>query len=520
MVKNSKMAADKKELEDLVRVLGENRLPLRTPCMKGTRTTILQEIEDEIKNVDGPNMIWIRGSPGVGKSALAASIAIRLQEQHRHVICFRFDRTRSTTITTDALWRAVACSFANLYPSLREHLAKGSRKLISADVDRLFKSLIETPLSMLNNVPLEELPVIVIDALDECGGLRHDSSGKEDLQSLLHTLKHWIQVDHLKRLKVVITSRPEDHITFPDPIIIHEIPSGIDVKPGDSASKDIHALLKSRLESMGMKRTFIGKALDYLVPGAAGIFVWATTVASFLERDPEGRLAMLEKGDKKGLKGLYSLYSTIVEASFGPDLEEEEIRGVASVMGAMIFAREPLEDSVLIMLPGVKDPGSDADRLGLIRKGLVSVIDSSPVLRFHHRSFEDFLLSTSFRTEHPELLAIQDQDHQQHQLTVLCLRTLVSSQLHFNICSLESSIVKNVDIQATTKSTITRLLSYSCQYWADYLVNTPPDEALMKTVKFVMYEKLLFWLEAMSLLGKTYEASLILRRVLASKVCL
>jgi len=42
----------------------------------------------------------------------------------------------------------------------------------------------------------------------------------------------------------------------------------------------------------------------------------------------------------------------------------------------------------------------------------------------------------------------------------------------------------------------------------------------MKAVKFVMSEKLLFWLEAMSLLGKTYEASLILRRVLASRVCL
>jgi len=35
----------------------------------------------------------------------------------------------------------------------------------------------------------------------------------------------------------------------------------------------------------------------------------------------------------------------------------------------------------------------------------------------------------------------------------------------------------------------------------------------MEAVKFVIYEKLLFWLEAMSLLGKTYEASLILRRV-------
>jgi len=44
--------------------------------MEGTRTAVLQEIGDEIKNVDGLNLIWRRGSPGVGKSALAASTAI------------------------------------------------------------------------------------------------------------------------------------------------------------------------------------------------------------------------------------------------------------------------------------------------------------------------------------------------------------------------------------------------------------------------------------------------------------
>ena len=88
------------------------------------------------------------------------------------------------------------------------------------------------------------------------------------------------------------------------------------------------------------------------------------------------------------------------------------------------------------------------------------------------------------------------------------------------MCSLESSIIKNIDIEATVKSTIPPLVSYSCQYWADHLVHAPADETLMEAVEFVMYEKLLFWLEAMSLLGKTYEASLILRRVLASKVCL
>ena len=273
---------------------------------------------------------------------------------------------------------------------------------------------------------------------------------------------------------------------------------------------------------MEVEPVWIAKALDFLVRGAAGIFIWATTMANFLEQDPEGRFAMLERGGGKGLKSLdslYSLYSTIVKTSFGYGLEKEEIRAVVSIIGAMIFAKEPLDDNALIMLPGVKIPGSDVDRLRLIRNGLASVIDSGPILRFHHRSFEDFLLSPSLG-ELPKLLAIQDRDYQQHQLAVLCLKTLVSPKLHFNMCSLESSIVKNADLQATAKSTVPRLVSYSCQYWADHLVHTPSDKTLIKAVEFVMYEKLLFWLEAMSLLSKTYEASLILRRVLASKVCL
>ena len=49
--------------------------------MEGTRTTILQEIENKFKNVDGPNVVWIRGPSSVGKSALAVSIAIWLEDQ-------------------------------------------------------------------------------------------------------------------------------------------------------------------------------------------------------------------------------------------------------------------------------------------------------------------------------------------------------------------------------------------------------------------------------------------------------
>ena len=152
--------------------LGRKKLKLRKSCMEGTRSNILQAIETEVKNTSGHSMIWIRGSPDIGKSAPAASISTQLQDLNRHLTSFWLYRTQSTTMATDSLWRVVACDLARLYPSFRRHLVKHHNEHSSSDIDRLFKKLIETPLSSLGDVPCEGLPVIVIDALDECGGLR------------------------------------------------------------------------------------------------------------------------------------------------------------------------------------------------------------------------------------------------------------------------------------------------------------------------------------------------------------
>ena len=79
-----KIAEDKK-LDDLVSALGE--LALNEPCMKSACDAFFNEIKREPKNVNG------RGFPGAGKSVLAISIVIRLQNQNRHVISLQFDRT-------------------------------------------------------------------------------------------------------------------------------------------------------------------------------------------------------------------------------------------------------------------------------------------------------------------------------------------------------------------------------------------------------------------------------------------
>jgi len=85
-------------------------------------------------------------------------------------------------------------------------LVKHNKKHSSSNIDYLFKNIIEILLYSLDNMPCKELPVIVIDALDKCGGLRYDSSAKNDYEDLLYILKCWIQADHLKKFKLVITS--------------------------------------------------------------------------------------------------------------------------------------------------------------------------------------------------------------------------------------------------------------------------------------------------------------------------
>jgi len=424
--------------------------------MEGTRLDILQQIETEIKNTDGHNVIWIRGSPGVGKSALAASITTQLRKQKRRVTWFWFDRTESTKITANALWRIVAHDLACWYPSIRQHIAQGNTELSSSNIDHLFNALIEEPLSTLKDVSDEKPPVIVIDALDECGGLRRDPLGRKDYEGLLRTLQRWVQKDHLKKFKLVITSRPEDQIdkTFPDSIctLVH-IPSGTDVKSGDSASNDIYTFLKDRFDSRKMEDGWVKEALDFLVPRAAGIFIWATTAVDFLLVNPEARLGSLKRGDDtEGLNSLHSLYLTVIKTSLG-DALKGEIKAITSVVGATIFAKQPLDDSVLLRLPGVESP----HMLRFIKKGLMSVIDSGPIFRFHHRSFEDFLLSPSFVEDLPKFSDIRDRSLHERQLTMLCLNTMVSLELHFNMCNLKSSSIKNVDIPAANKSSLSPL---------------------------------------------------------------
>ena len=243
----------------------------------------------------------------------------------------------------------------------------------------------------------------------------YDSSGRVDHEDL-RTLKHWVRVDRLTKFKSVITSRPEYCITqtFPDSTSVHvNILSGSDIEPGGSASNDICAFSTSRLKTVWVEPAWNTKALNYLVFRAIGILVWVTTVADFLE-------------------DLYSLHTIVVKTLFGR-------------VGAMILAKQSLCD------------------------GLMPLVDSTAIRP--HRYFEGLPLWQDL----PMLSTVQNECLHRHQLATPCLNTMVSSELRFSMCSLDSSSIKNVDIPATVKSAIPPHVSYTSRFLVDPFVHTACD---------------------------------------------
>ncbi|KXN87181.1 Vegetative incompatibility protein HET-E-1 [Leucoagaricus sp. SymC.cos] len=486
-----------------LRPRGTDLNPLTKECMEGTRETILSDVDDWISDFNKSNILWIRGFPGVGKSTLASSIVSRLRAQHRLGSYFVFDRAKVALATSNALWRCAAYDVARQYPASRkcivERLQDEEVEVNSSNIQTLYRYLIEEPLgASKDDIPKGRLPVFVIDGLDECGGLQGRHS--EDREDLLETLKRW-QKNLPETFKLIVTSRYEDDIAT----TLTPISNPLDVSSGTTvtsqASHDIRAYLVHRFRKIAesyqgsLPHDWPGMdVIDELTRRAAGLFIWVATVTEFISSgEPQTQLEeILGHGLEMGDMGV--LYSCILQMSFRMP-SPRVLDSFNSIVGAMVLAKRPLRRAECIELLKVQP-----SMLDYIRKGLKSVMDPGNTLRFTHQSFVDFLL---YSDKCPSEFVI-DTALLYRSLAEGCLNTM-STKLCFNICDLETSTLRNADvedIEEKIKNGIPSHLSYSCRYWADHLMDVEFNVNLMVSVKQVVYDQLLYWFEVMSLLNE------------------
>ena len=437
-------------------------------CMDGTREDILVEIGKWCDELDASNnILWVSGFPGVGKSAIARKLAARLKSSHRLGSSFFFQRELATIQTPANLWRTIAFDLARQYPSARntviDKLKNDEVDPETANADELFLSLVKEPLKHCTDIPSGRLPVIIIDALDECGGF--DGSRSKYRTILLLGIKAWACLP--SRFKLVLTSRLEDDIfRMLSPISYPiELVSGPKVRA--SSSRDIRLFLNYEFARITNKYTPSlpsgwpgAETVESFTKRAAGLFIYADTLIKFVdEGQPVEQLqrVLLEPVYHENLTHLYRQILTVSFKNPSPTVLEQ----FRNVTGTIILAKTPLRRQDLIDLLDMEPIA-----LNHICQGLRSVLDTGDLLRFTHQSFVDFLMTSEGC--HPPFLF-----HMANQSSTLLLASLhvMKNELRFNICQLETSHAVHDDIpdlELRVHDAIPPHLQYACCFWTDH----------------------------------------------------
>ncbi|KAF7977419.1 hypothetical protein HWV62_3560 [Athelia sp. TMB] len=294
------------------------------PCMPGTRQCALDEIHTWLDDYAARNVLWLSGGPGAGKSVLASTAVAHLEDVGRlgaAVFCRRGDPRLSDPV---AVWRTVAADLARARPELAARIARNMQRgrvdPARPDIEQHFKYLVEDPArkclagvcaayaagargegpalrcaamkdvgdaaSVLTaqEALIVRFPVVVIDALDECGPAPWQSAPR---RAFMQSLARWAGLHPC--LKLVVTSRA------PPPPALRDVCDHMHLQVGecvDSATEaDVHFFLQQRFAEIaaaqGLPLEWPSPAIvEWLTCCAAGSFRWAETVARFLEHSP------------------------------------------------------------------------------------------------------------------------------------------------------------------------------------------------------------------------------------------
>ncbi|KAJ7707021.1 mycorrhiza-induced WD40-repeat domain protein [Mycena olivaceomarginata] len=471
-------------------------------CMHGTRVGVLAELMAWATDPQGPSVYLLAGMAGTGKTTVARSFARLLDGQMllgASFFCSRTSEARSEV--------------GGIIPSLAFHLAwyaePYARALIGAiktnpgvtfnlrPVDFQFKTLIQHPSQAFSNrLPL---PVVVIDALDECPSINA-------VQALLKTLTHSNRV----QLKFFITSRPEYHIKT-------EFRSEVGTRhfrlrdvERDIVTADIAKYLRKNLHDIASAINAPGWPADTdlqeLVQRTGDLFIFASTAIQYLEAKSRSRNQVQKRLDNI-LRGtspteiqtarIDALYGQIIGNAWN-GIEPDEKATQKRILTTILCLREPLS---LYALAGLL--GEDPENIAASLTDIHSVIDvptslEAPVLVFH-ASFPDYM--TDIRRAGSNTL---DMPAYHAALALQCVKCL-NAYLHQNLCNIRRTDTTSIIIEDIRIKSIAPHLRYASVYWGTHVSLIPlgmvhPD--LVSELTILAKIHILHWLECLSLIGK------------------
>ena len=467
--------------------------------MPGTRLDVLCDIQTWLDDFNMPNIFWLSGSPGSGKTTIASTV---VADFHCFSGQFFFCRDEAELQDPDNLWRRLALDLAlgsnDLKKAIAQALETQKANIRGFDISMQFEHFIAKPLEEVFGTSAKPL-LLVVDALDEC----------DSYEKLFPSLTSWSCLP--KSFKLLITSRRYSNIQSSlNSICVHlDLHTGHEISTQTSGDLEKYFIARfSEVTRLPPKWPGPDK-VSFLVRKAAGLFIWAKSAMDFILHkggDPEERLDIISAGSGEGIDAVDSLYHQVIFVAL-QGLRKSEETALRLVLGSIVIAKNPLRTEDLTELLGVKDALLDSI---ISQLSPILFISDANYLRVCHKSVTDFLLD-------PKRSKDFWIDSLLHSLCFsgYCLK-FMNKKLKFNFFDLKTSHILNKDIPElvshieTVKSTA---LDHASYFWASYLQKkcdkTIELEVQSAVEEFLMVH-LLHWLEIMSVMGRVNHAAQLL----------
>ena len=502
-------------------------------CLGRTRINLLSNITAWLNDNSAPNILWLCGAPGTGKTTISWSLIEGLKRQQRCASFFFFTQRKQTP---SKLWRTLAFEMARFHPAIESEIHgvmtnRTNDKLDLNDVEVTFSKLVSGPLKTTNSLLSGRDPVFLIDALDECRRSQDNS-----WEMLLNTLLQWSSLP--RHCKLIITSRPQSDIAKAfevKDIERVELLTGDNVD--DNTKQDVRAYLNYRFAEMKRQDTSISDvwpnsdAISKLVDHAKGSFKWAAVAVDNIQaaRDKVKELTVIIEGGTRTKLDPFDRYlEEVLNMTFegnsldgfernSPDTYEgnssDASKGHSSdvfreTMGIIALSKQPLTMADLKYF--LQDLFSSASEVSIedVCYRLLPIISIEGEIKIRHNAYRDYLIDS----KRCKLFDDAFYGNTHRKMTILCLK-IMKQELKFNICGLKSSYWMNNQVEdksSLIKKCIPSYLAYACQYWADHLRGIPAFEQRDTEIVYLLRDflniQLLYWLEVLSVLSKSHVA--------------
>ncbi|KAJ7268634.1 hypothetical protein C8J57DRAFT_1469225 [Mycena rebaudengoi] len=351
-------------------------------CHPGTRSEILSELRDWSLD-DSPEaspLLWLYGSAGAGKSAIAQEFAGRCHKDGQLGGSFFFERVHAQRGTWHSLLATLAYQLAMFSSEVRaaiQQIMEADKLLVGRALSVQFNRLFVPALKQIPS--LRPLPVILIDGLDECEDHRLQT---QILRLLIGAIR-----EQQVPIRLLIVSRPEPHLrdvlgNTPD-ICRH-----LELSADSAAYEDIGRYLCDEFARICREHSSSGiilesswppqRAVDHLVSKSSGMFIYATTVIRFIDDEyfhPNDRLESVLRLDPQSTTPLDDLYTQILSSgSHNPML----LRILHAALSPKLIQPNPEDIDLLLAL----SPGTAR----LCLRGLHSILRIPPPCRGRFRT--------------------------------------------------------------------------------------------------------------------------------------